>query len=569
MRILRRQRRSLDVLLMWSWSLCHRLAGSVGCSCSSITVSAAATAVAAVHITTTPVMASLVLPDVVGRHEEVQQQNATSTTAAKTADAGSAPVTTAAVITIVRDVQQILSTTTSSSLPAATTTAKSYPTTEGLRAAVTASSDHPASSSSSTAATTEDTGAATPSAGVPTSTDEDDREVLFSYPPKSIHASDWLRHRDRDERGTTTTLITLPPTLQELRTWSFDPLLYEAAALDSVFQTILQSYQLETRYNIPTSVLAAFSAEVRHRHRDVIYHNWFHIISVLHMTFMFLEDGGAATLLQEDDILAVLVSAYIHDLEHPGHNNDYENAMDSTCSQKYQQQSVLENHSLEIAFQHILSQPQWNIFQNYDHAGQEDVEPSALQQEITDIVLRTDIARYHGDVATKLQQFKQEAEQEYDATAQTAAGGVAGAVDGSRRKMAYFDKTKPAHRRMLCQVIIKAADIANPILPNRPAVQDWALRISTEFTQQVTQEKAYQLPYNPRMELHTEYDVAQGQVGFYTHMAIPYFQVLCDVLPNNLQYLLENAQQNLHYYQQYIQYVDTRNANANKEEEED
>lgn len=443
-----------------------------------------------------------------------------------------------------------------------------------LTPAVIPGQDMKNSTTSSTAAATATSAAGTvvaPSDTTPTDTDTSAAAAtttgLFTYPPKSIQESDWIRRRrrrrntnndtdtDNDNSShqaattTTTDLISTKPTIDDLQQWSFDPLVYEDEALDSVFPDILQHYNFQSQYNIPLDVLSSFSVQVRKRHRDVVYHNWSHIISVLHMTFMFLEEGGASMFLLERDIFALLLSAFIHDIEHPGHNNDYENHINSTCSQKYETSSVLENHSLDITFNRILSSSEtnnWNILQNLE-------DPESMKKQVAEIVLRTDVSRYHGRVFTKLQQLvgttaamiEPELDDDDSTTAKTATTIVS----------SYFEKENPEHRMILCQAVIKAADIANPTLQDGRVVRDWALRISTEFKNQVNKERNHHVEYLPFMDIETEYDVAKGQLGFYTYLVLPYFEIIGTLLPKT-QFLLDHTRRNLQYYQKYVDYVD-------------
>ena len=53
---------------------------------------------------------------------------------------------------------------------------------------------------------------------------------------------------------------------------------------------------------------------------------------------------------------------------------------------------------------------------------------------------------------------------------------------------------------LLAKVLVHAADLSNPVLPDFPVVKDWALLVCEEFTRQVNSEKRFGLPYAPHMD---------------------------------------------------------------------
>lgn len=401
----------------------------------------------------------------------------------------------------------------------------------------------------------------------------------FNFPPKSIWESDWIRNVHLSDDA-----ICTAPTMDEIQQWTFDPLLYKDECLQEIFPQIMRYYNFDTKYDISPDVLAAFSHEVMVQHNDVVYHNWFHIISVLHITFMLLEEGGAAAYLHERDIFAVLLAAFIHDVDHTGKNNDYENKRNTDLSQRYHQKSVLENNSLDVTWNDIVSQPRCNVLETFtidddddaDNANDNDANNNqdaiaSLKEYIKEIVLLTDVATYHGGFAKKLHQRKEEAEtkanEEAEAETRTGNNGDDEDVDGGGG-IAYFDKSNKDHRLMLCQAIIKAADISNPILSNDDAVKDWCLRISTEFKDQVDQERAQDLQFVPFMDVNDEYEIAKGQIGFYSFMVIPYFTIFGEVLPKT-KFLQHHAKRNLNYYKDYIAWVDTKKQQQEQQTEEE
>lgn len=352
----------------------------------------------------------------------------------------------------------------------------------------------------------------------------------FNFPPKSMTDCDWQRNIHLTDEA-----IDTNPTITDIQQWSFDPLLYKDTCLQSVFPEIIHYYNFETKYNLSNDMLYTFSAEIMKRHNDVIYHNWYHIISVLHITFMLLSKGGGSEYLQDRDIFAVLFSAFIHDVDHRGHNNNYENEIKSTLSQRYNEESVLENNSLDVTFDDILPKPNCNVLHGFD-------DQESMKNYIREIVLRTDVAKYHGPFVKKLKERKAEAEAEAEA---------------SGEPILYFDRGNDHHTELLCQAILKAADISNPAYNNIDVVKDWGLRISKEFKLQTDRERAQNLNFQAFMNVNDEYEVSKGQIPFYNFMALPYLKLIGEVLPRT-EFLTAYALENLEYYKEYSSWVDTK-----------
>merc|ERR1712238_324557 len=222
----------------------------------------------------------------------------------------------------------------------------------------------------------------------------------FSYPPKSIQECTWIRNIHLDP----TQALHDSPTIEDIKQWTFDPLLYHDECLTSVFPEVMQYYSFHTKYSIPLTTLHNFSKEVMKNHRTPLYHNWFHITSVLHMTFMFLTEGGGEEYLEDVDIFALLFSAFIHDVDHTGRNNVFENNSNSVLSQKFDKASPLENNSVDVTYTKILTQPQCNVLSAFEReeAAEGSTSIGVLKELIKEIVLVTDVPTYHGGLVKKV-----------------------------------------------------------------------------------------------------------------------------------------------------------------------
>merc|ERR1712238_337533 len=229
----------------------------------------------------------------------------------------------------------------------------------------------------------------------------------FSYPPKSIQECTWIRNIHVDP----TQALHDSPTIDDIKQWTFDPLLY---------------------------------------------HNWFHITSVLHMTFMFLTEGGGEEYLEDVDIFALLFSAFIHDVDHTGRNNVFENNSNSVLSQKFDKASPLENNSVDVTYTKILTQPSCNILSAFEREEAEEgsTSISVLKELIKEIVLVTDVPTYHGGLVKKVKVLQEKVTATFG-TSTSEETDVGTPVVSSSSSSSVCDIQNTEHRLMLCQVIIK------------------------------------------------------------------------------------------------------------------
>ena len=77
------------------------------------------------------------------------------------------------------------------------------------------------------------------------------------------------------------------------------------------------------------------------------------------------------------------------------------------------------------------------------------------------------------------------------------------------------------------KLIVHAADISNPVLPNFQVVKQWANMITVEFSNQCNSEKELGLPFAPFMDgLDNDVAIAKLQVGFLTYVVGPLWKAI-------------------------------------------
>lgn len=99
-------------------------------------------------------------------------------------------------------------------------------------------------------------------------------------------------------------------------------------------------------------------------------------------------------------MLAGLMAAVVHDVGHPGNNNNFQAAMSSELALTYNDRSVLENHHVAHAFRMLRAHPEMDIFANLTLD-----ERKYVRKMMIEAVLATDMARHFeivGKFKTKL-----------------------------------------------------------------------------------------------------------------------------------------------------------------------
>ena len=86
--------------------------------------------------------------------------------------------------------------------------------------------------------------------------------------------------------------------------------------------------------------------------------------------------------------MAALIAAAIHDVDHPGRNNSFLVNSSDKLAILYNDDSVLENHHLAVAFQ-LLQDSSCNFLENL-----KSTQVKALRKMIIDMVLATDMDKH-------------------------------------------------------------------------------------------------------------------------------------------------------------------------------
>ena len=117
---------------------------------------------------------------------------------------------------------------------------------------------------------------------------------------------------------------------------------------------------LVSSFGINGEKLLAFLQEVQGLYRENPYHCAMHAADVTQGTYSLMSSCSLFQSLPPIEALALLVSAIVHDVDHPGVNNMFLVNSEDALALAYNDTSVLENHHLVTAFT-LLKRPelQW------------------------------------------------------------------------------------------------------------------------------------------------------------------------------------------------------------------
>ena len=303
------------------------------------------------------------------------------------------------------------------------------------------------------------------------------------------------------------------PILEGIHLWEFD--MFELANMTGrpLYYTgvsILHKYGLIRRLNLEEDKLKAYLAQLERTYRPNPYHNNIHAADVTQTLFFFLHEGRFDSKLEDIDLFAAIIAACVHDVDHPGFNNNFLIHTSAEQALVYNDISVLENHHCRIAFQ-MLSQEEYNFLKPL---------PADLRRQFRDtlisMVLSTDMGK-HFDFVGKFQTLRKRG----------------------------FDPENRSDVILLLQVLLKCSDVSNPAKHLR-TYKHWADRVMEEFFQQGDLEKQLGLPVSPFMD-RSKPSKPKCQVGFIDYMIKPLYQILGEFEPK-LQFAIEIIDRNREYW---------------------
>ncbi|XP_031349176.1 uncharacterized protein LOC116175186 isoform X3 [Photinus pyralis] len=242
---------------------------------------------------------------------------------------------------------------------------------------------------------------------------------------------------------------------------------------------LLDHFQLDV-----VRVWKLFSLIEEGYHSTNPYHNSIHATDVTQAMHCFLQEQKIKEHLQPLEVMAALIGAVAHDLDHPGVNQHFLISTSNHLAILYDNMSVLENHHWRSAVGCLLES---GVAQQLTPCRNE------LENQIRSLILATDINRQ--------QEFLIKFKKHLD--------------DGT------LDLKNPENRHFVLQIALKCADISNPTRP-WDISHKWSLKVCDEFFRQGEFERKLNLPVTSICDQQST-SVAKIQSGFYRFVVTPLY----------------------------------------------
>ena len=206
------------------------------------------------------------------------------------------------------------------------------------------------------------------------------------------------------------------------------------------------------------------------------------------------DSRALSTLVEPSDVLALLVAALAHDMDHTGQNNAFHVATSSELAIVYNDKSVLENHHCASLFA-LMSDSSCDIFANI---------PQKNRREMRDLIIATILST---DMAVHFKNVDR-----------LSAALSAGDLDLSKRDDKSF----------ILEILVHSADIANPCR-TESIYRKWTDRVMEEFYKQGDLERDREMTITNFFDRESP-NVPKCQIGFINFVVLPLFNVVSEVL---------------------------------------
>ena len=300
--------------------------------------------------------------------------------------------------------------------------------------------------------------------------------------------------------------------------WEIDPFQARTRWTVSAVLRMFLSLGLVSHFEIPLPTLTRFVLKCRDLyHKQNPFHNWRHAWSVTHCAYMILKTSGLGEKLRREEVLAIMISCLVHDLDHPGVSSDFLVKSGSMLALQFPTKNVLEQMHFDQA-RSILLEGVTDILVNLEACNKESVMWLVFKG-----VMSTDMGN-HKRIVTSL-------EGRLERLTAAQPSGDAGATDPSCDLETAYDFGNEEDRIEIVEAIVHAADLSGQALPQAVAYE-FGRRVLKEFHSQSQQEKRDNLPVTAFMtNLDDVLVQAKVQLGFLNYVVEPLWNSLSCILP--------------------------------------
>eukprot|EP00516_Mucochytrium_quahogii_P004862 CAMPEP_0203749716 /NCGR_PEP_ID=MMETSP0098-20131031/4163_1 /ASSEMBLY_ACC=CAM_ASM_000208 /TAXON_ID=96639 /ORGANISM=" , Strain NY0313808BC1" /LENGTH=630 /DNA_ID=CAMNT_0050638809 /DNA_START=2265 /DNA_END=4157 /DNA_ORIENTATION=+ len=261
------------------------------------------------------------------------------------------------------------------------------------------------------------------------------------------------------------------------------------------------------------------------------YHNRIHAADVLQTTHYLMTHELLRNEISTQDIFCALVSAAIHDFQHPGTNNSFLIATGDDLALRYNDRAVLEHMHVAAAFE-VMRNEKCDILKC---VGNQE-RYSEARETVIQMVLATDMSNHFVGV----ERFNSDVVPYFETNSKRGRAKHVesiGSLTSNINEEIHDDDLAPIGiRRTLLKTTLHCADVSNAAKSPR-LCQRWAMLVQDEFFKQGDMEKENGLKISMFMD-RSKPDFHKCQIGFITIIVKPLFQSYCAFL-NSLQQQVE------------------------------
>jgi len=285
-----------------------------------------------------------------------------------------------------------------------------------------------------------------------------------------------------------------------LEDWHFDALAFGEETggrpLYTLLWALFNKENYLSKFKIDRHRFKALCKELEFGYKDLPYHNSMHAADVLKSMHYMLFNMDLHKALTDIESMAALFAAAVHDIGHPGLNNNFLTKTRHQLSFIYNDRSILEQFHLTEAFR-LLSIDRFNILENLSSE-----EYTRFRHLTIEAVIATDL-KFHFQTVTKLRMLRSSGETDF---------------------------VNPSNSEVIVKMAIKVADIGHTT-KTFALHKKWSDLIQEELCIQGDKERSLGLQVSEFMDRETVNPV-RNQHTFLEHICLPLLESVRGVLPS-------------------------------------
>uniref|UniRef100_A0A6G1SHM3 Phosphodiesterase n=1 Tax=Aceria tosichella TaxID=561515 RepID=A0A6G1SHM3_9ACAR len=294
-------------------------------------------------------------------------------------------------------------------------------------------------------------------------------------------------------------------------------------SLTVVMYKIFKDRNLMQTFDISSRKLVNYLLTLEAHYLNVPYHNSMHAADVAQAVHVLLLSPALDSVFTDLEIMTALYAAAIHDVDHPGVTNQYLIDSGNELALMYNDESVLENHSLAVAFK-LMQEPDCDFLENLNKKQRQ-----TLRRMTIDMVLATDMSK-HMSLLADLKTMVE--------TKKVAGNGI----------LLLDNYTE---RIQVLQNMLHCADLSNPTKPLE-IYRQWVDKVMDEFHQQGDREREQNLEISPMCD-RMNANIEGSQVYFIDYIVHPLWETWADLVHPDAQKILENLEDNREWFASQLQ----------------